>query len=446
MKGPSLVFHLAVLQMGLAGALLIAFSASAILLSARTLERQEGTFLSRTATDLSAALAHEWAEERDLGRAAEVVLQEDAPTGLQVEILDEQMRQVRSTSRLATRRPAREMRSVRAHVGRGAWIVVSVSTRPRRVAIATLSLVLILVGLPLFSVAAVLSRVLAQRMLRPLRRMAAESTRASESGVIAPLGRPDDPSELRQLAGAFNILLSRLDRMLQGERLFTQDAAHELRTPLTVVSGEIEFALSRLGPTDVQRTGLEHAADQVRTMSELVEALLLLRQSNPVVPEARSEFVPVNLSDLVRDAVADMLVRAPVRACDVSLAATDETLVAGQATLLTSALRNLLGNALKFTVPGQAVRVTVCATEGQARVTVEDAGKGVRVEDRGRIFDPFYRDAETRATHEGFGLGLAILRRVARAHGGEVELEDSELGGARFEVRLPAWKPSAASS
>jgi hypothetical protein len=186
-KGPSLVSRLALLQMGLAAALLLAFSTSAILLSSRTLERQEGVFLTQTATQLSDALGDEWNEAHDLGRAAEVVLQDDVPPGLQVQILDEHMRPVSATDRPASRHPTGAMRSVRRHVARGAWIVVSVSTRPRQRAIGVLSLVLVVVGLSLFSLTAVLSRALAQRMLRPLRRMARRPAR--RTGAPSPRSR-----------------------------------------------------------------------------------------------------------------------------------------------------------------------------------------------------------------------------------------------------------------
>jgi two-component system OmpR family sensor kinase len=74
-------------------------------------------------------------------------------------------------------------------------------------------------------------------------------------------------------------------------------------------------------------------------------------------------------------------------------------------------------------------------------VVVEDGGRGIAAEDRDRIFDPFFRGAEARASHDGFGLGLPILRRVARAHGGDVAVSASALGGARFELRLPGWMP-----
>ena len=87
------------------------------------------------------------------------------------------------------------------------------------------------------------------------------------------------------------------------------------------------------------------------------------------------------------------------------------------------------------------MRVTVCDRDGRSVVVVDDAGKGVLPEERDRIFDSFYRDAEARANHAGFGLGLPILRRVARAHGGDVNVFASDLGGARFELNLPAWAP-----
>lgn len=446
MRAPSLVDRLALMQMGLAGLLLGVFAVSAVMLAARTLERQEGAFLTRTSSDLVAALEHEWSEAHDLSGAAEAALEEGAPSGVQAEILDDHQVRVRATPPLSPAPRAGELRSVREHVPLGAWVVVSISTRPRHDAVRALALVLAFVGLPLFALAAVASRALAARMLRPLRRMSGEARQASESGVVTPLGRVEDPAELQQLAGAFNLLLARLERMLQGERQFTQDAAHELRTPLTVVSGELEFAVSKLATTDPLRIGLERAGAQAKAMSELVEALLFLRRADPAASDTRHEFVAVNLSDLMRDAAAELLARNPERVADLVIDAEDEVLVHGHTALLGSALRNLLGNALKFTRPGEAIRASVRTQSGWGALTVEDAGRGIPIADRERVFDPFYRDAEARAHHEGFGLGLAILRRVVRAHGGEVEVAESALGGARFELRLPAWRPSAASS
>src|SRR5207253_1242144 len=141
----------------------------------------------------------------------------------------------------------------------------------------------------------------------------------------------------------------------------------------------------------------------------------------------------------VRDLSRELVARLSERKADVDVDADDEVLVSGHPVLLASALRNLLSNALKFTEPGQRVHISVHECEGRSLVTVEDGGKGVRVDERERIFDPFYRDSEARATRAGFGLGLPILRRVARAHGGDVAVGESALGGACFELSMPAW-------
>jgi signal transduction histidine kinase len=130
---------------------------------------------------------------------------------------------------------------------------------------------------------------------------------------------------------------------------------------------------------------------------------------------------------------------APERTRDIEVAAEDEVLVAGHSTLLTSAIRNLLSNALKFTSGGQSVCVRVFNADGRGTVVVEDAGPGIPAAERERVFDVFYRSAEARGAHDGFGLGLPILRRVARAHGGDVLISPSPLGGARFELFIPSW-------
>jgi signal transduction histidine kinase len=438
-KPASLVARLTLLQQLLAGALILVFSGSAIWLSARTLERQETTLLANAAAHMAGSLEREWNEDSDLGRAARAALEESAVPGAEISVLDEAGRRVASTAAGAPRAPRPGTREQRVHLARGAWIVASISTRPRRDAVAALSLALLLAALPLFIAVVAGSRAVAGRALRPLSRMAAQAEQAQARGVVGPLGRPTDPAEVAALAQSFNRLLARLDDMLRAEQHFTQDAAHELRTPLTVLSGELEYALSDAALPARQREGLERAAEQARAMSELVEALLLLRRTDPTAAKDRTDLVPVNLSDLVREIARDLLDRAPGRAPDLAIAAEDEVLVAGHATLLASALRNLLSNALKFTDAGRPVRVTVLACRGRCQVVVEDGGPGIAPDERDRIFDPFYRGSEARARHEGFGLGLPILRRVARAHGGDVNVSASPLGGARFELSLPGW-------
>jgi signal transduction histidine kinase len=181
--------------------------------------------------------------------------------------------------------------------------------------------------------------------------------------------------------------------------------------------------------------GLGRARVQVGAMRELVEALLLLRLSDEGAEQDAFEWV--NLGDVVRDTVATLRERCPVRARDIDIDAPDEVLVRGNPALLAAGVRNLLDNALKFTQQSQRVRVAVSSDATAGRITVDDAGAGVPVPERERVFDSFFRGAEARADRPGFGLGLPILRRVARVHGGDVTLADSPLGGARFELWIP---------
>ncbi len=439
MSPASLVQRLLALEQMLAAALIAVFAGSAIWISARTLERQEAAFLENTAAQMAKGLRQEWSEHHDLKRAAEAVLKEDAPLGIRIDILDEQGLPLASTATGANRRDG--VREQRMHVPPGAWIVASMSTRHRRNAVQALILALSVAAVPLFVAVSLAARWLARRELRPLSRMASEAGRISASGELRPLRSPGDPTEVAALATAFDGLVVRLDDMMRAERHFTLDAAHELRTPLTVLAGELEYALADPALAARHREGLERASNQVRAMSELVEALLLLRRADSTREDPSSDFAPVNLADLVRETLSLLLLHQPDRAADVVTEAEDEALVAGSEVLLASALRNLITNALKFTAPGQAVRVAVHTNGGSNQVVVEDGGPGIPPEDRESIFDPFYRGGQARATTEGFGLGLPILRRVARAHGGDVVVSSSALGGARFEVRLPCWTP-----
>src|SRR4029077_20611849 len=124
-------------------------------------------------------------------------------------------------------------------------------------------------------------RTLARDALRPLSRIAAQADRVTVELRPEGFGDASDPQEIASLAGAFDRLLLRLHDGLRAERHFSRDAAHELRTPLTVVGGEIEFALQDGSLTPAAREGLRHARDQARSMSDLVEALLLLQRAEP---------------------------------------------------------------------------------------------------------------------------------------------------------------------
>jgi len=438
---PSLESRLVMLQLVLSAGVITAFACSALWLSSRTLAREEERELAATAAQVAESVSREWDEEGDLRRAAISALSEQSPVGVRIEVLDEQHRPVHGTPAGTGPGPRAKKIEVTLPLPRGkGWVVATGSAEARRRAMTALIAALAIAAVPLFLSTLAVSRVLARRALRPLSRMAEQAEEASRGGGTQALGSATDPAEVATLAGSFNRLLARLGTMLRMERNFTQDAAHELRTPLTVLSGELEHAAGDPTLTEGHLGALRRALEQARQMSALVEALLLLRRTDDEMLVRGDDDFPINLSDLARDVAAELSREHPERIGDILVTADDEVLVPGRATLLSAAIRNLFSNAIKFSDAGMPVRISVCAGRSQHSVVVEDGGPGIPPGEMDRIFDPFYRGPEARAEKTGFGLGLPLLRRVARAHGGDVRVDRSDLGGARFELHLPTWK------
>ncbi len=433
-------------QQGLAVLVIAAFAFSALWMTQATLYREETRTLEAAATRVAVSLDLEFAEEHDLAKAIDGVLSEEAIAGLRITIADSHGRPLAtSPAKRGPKTPAvREtLHRARVEAKCGAWVEVAMSDRLRKASLSALARALLIAALPLLLLTFALSRWTVRRALKPLQDMTRRAGAISLDDGERSLGGTGGLEELERLRLAFDRLLDRLNDQLRAERQFASDASHELRTPLTVLSGEIELASSQAGSSPATREGLERAAVQVRTMRELVEALMLLRRASEGQASVHHAFEPVDLSDVVDSAKREVGVRYPGRQDDVVARADLDVLVSGHAVLLVAGVRNLLDNAVKFTAAGTRVSVTVEQDDQWARICVEDGGIGIAASDYERIFDPFFRGNEARASSSGFGLGLPILRRVARVHGGDVTVERSPLGGARMTLRLPRWLPDA---
>jgi two-component system OmpR family sensor kinase len=445
MMSKSLAGRLALLQQLVTVAVIVVFAASSLWITRHALVRKERAVLWETAHRVANDIEREYQEEHNLVRAASGVLEDEVTSGMRIDIVDAAGRRIASSNRAAADtvdapRPQgdRDIQRVSIASPMGIVVTVSISDRLRDATMAALARALMLSALPLLLLTLLLSRTITRRALRPLAQMGWRAHNASVEQGVRTIGPVCGLAEIDALRESFDRLLGRLDDLLQSERRFTADASHELRTPLTVLSGELEAALTRPDLPAETRAGLTRAWEQARTMRDLVEALLLLRRSGPAGVGEREGSELMNLADLVREVTADAMHRSPLRTADLTISVPDEVLIAGHPALLGSAVRNLVDNALKFTRPGQAVRVTV-QESGGAAVIVDDGGPGIPVDERERVFDPFYRGAEARAERGGLGLGLPILRQVAHVHGGSVTIEDSPLGGARVALRLPLW-------
>jgi signal transduction histidine kinase len=283
------------------------------------------------------------------------------------------------------------------------------------------------------AVALTLAIVISTRIaLRPLRRVSRQATQlaiaAASGGRLAQIEVGKLPLELHEVIVAINTMLDRLDRTLQLQKQFTADAAHELRTPIAVLL--LQVAELPPGPAVASFRG------ELEGLGGLVGKLLQLAQAENVAHADNCEFDLVALARKVcEELVPAALLRAQVIEFD-----TPETSVPvlGNAALVETALRNLVDNAIKYSPFGATVTVRV---DPAARVVVADEGPGIRDEHKELVFNRFWR--ADRRRHEGAGIGLALVRRIAQLHGAEVRVEDRPGGGANFVLQFPAMLQNA---
>ncbi|MEQ8661581.1 MAG: ATP-binding protein, partial [Gammaproteobacteria bacterium] len=274
------------------------------------------------------------------------------------------------------------------------------------------------------------------RGMRPLRRLAADLARRSPRD-LTPLSSADAPREVRVLIENTNGLLGRIEHMLGAHEAFIGNIAHQVRTPLAGIKLQAQLALRETDPASVRRA-LEQIARAADHMTHVNSQLLKLARAE-IAFDRGPQAAPTDLVALVEACRAEFT--AAARARDITLVAElpDGPIdIEGDPALLYEMLRNLVENAIVYGSRHGHVWVRVESDPQGPRLVVEDDGRGIPPEHRPPIFDHFYRPPNSPG--EGCGLGLPIVREIARAHGGDVHLEDRAAGtGTRFVVALPPF-------
>lgn len=282
------------------------------------------------------------------------------------------------------------------------------------------------VSIGALALAAVIGWLVAGRVLLPIRQVRATAERISETDLTRRIdvrGRDD----VADLAATFNRMLDRLEDAFASQRRFVDDAGHELRTPITVIRGHLE--LMGDDPEDREHT-LELVTSELARMQRIVEELLLLARAD------QPDFVqtqPVNLTDLTLDVFDNARVLGDRK---WSIAEVAEASVWADGQRLTQALMQLVSNAVRYTEDGAEITIGSRVADGRVLLWVADRGRGIDPADMSTIFERFQRGQRRRG--EGAGLGLPIVRSIARAHEGDVEVESKPGEGARFALNLPA--------
>jgi signal transduction histidine kinase len=287
------------------------------------------------------------------------------------------------------------------------------------------------VGLAILLIGSVLAWRLAGSVLGPVRAVTNTARAISETSLQRRI--PERGSdEIAQLAATFNDMLDRLERAFVTQRRFLDDAGHELRTPITIVRGHLEFPDEE--PEERERT-VSIMLDELDRMGRIVDDLLLLAQAD------EPDFLQLDLVD-----VAALTSELETKASAIGrrewhVDAIGRGIIVADRQRLTQAVVQLAQNAVQHTKEGDEIALgSAVSPAGEASFWVRDSGPGIAPEDRERIFERFVRGAGGRRAG-GAGLGLAIVRAIATAHGGRVELGSFTGDGTTVTIVVPTDQP-----
>ncbi len=283
------------------------------------------------------------------------------------------------------------------------------------------------VSLAVLVIAGLVAFTIAGRVLAPLRELSDTARGITDTDLSRRL-RVEGDDEVAQLGRRFNEMLDRLEAAFASQRAFVSDAGHELRTPITIIRGHLEL----LGDDPAERREtLALVDDELDRMARFVDDLVTLARAE------RPDFLhPEDVDlDLLTDELLAKAEGLGARAWRLDGRAAG--LIRADRQRLTQAVMNLAGNAVQHTAPGAEIGLGSALADGRALLWVRDAGPGIAPEDQARIFARFARAGDGPRRSEGAGLGLAIVRAIAEAHGGHVELTSRPGAGATFTLVLP---------
>ena len=289
-----------------------------------------------------------------------------------------------------------------------------------------------LLGLGVMTVvAAGAAWILAGRALRPLRQITDAASRASRATLGERIDLPGQSGELKELADTFDEMLDRLDAAFVAEERFVADASHELRTPLTALRALVDVTLAK---EDLTQGQLHQMGSDIRGLLEqseaLIAALLMLSRSDARVTSSETLDLATVVDEVLRTrATAALTVERDL----------PTTPLRADRLLVQRAVANLVDNAIAHNDDRRWMRATTFSQDSEAGVKIESTGRPIPATEADKLFRPFYR-ADAR-TGTGHGLGLAIVRSVALAHGGRCEATARPDGGLAVTITLRTSTP-----
>jgi len=273
---------------------------------------------------------------------------------------------------------------------------------------------------------------MSQRMLKRVDGVAAASREIIEGDLTRRMPMSGSGDEFDRLSESLNHMLDEIEQLLTGTRTVSDSVTHDLKRPLTRLKASLELALQQsTDDAPETRDAVTRAISEADGVLQTFDALVAIARTEAGI--SRSTMEPVDLSILVRDMVDLYHPLAEQKGIALAEDIAADCTIAGQAQFLSQAVGNLLDNAVKFTPSGGSIAITL--SRDPVRLTISDSGPGITAADRERVLQRFVRLDESRST-AGSGLGLSLVAGVAKLHGAELHLADSDLGGLSVQVTL----------
>ena len=246
---------------------------------------------------------------------------------------------------------------------------------------------------------------------------------------------PGKGDEVDQLANTFNAMLDRIEQLVSGIKEISDNVAHDLKSPITAMRGAAEIALT----TGKSITGLEQmAADTIEDcdhLLDMINTMLAISKTEAGVGELQAR--NLDIDEIIQDACELFEPLALDRSIEFNCETAAETRILGDISMIQRMVANLIDNAIKYTLPGGRIDITTCIdAEGRILISVRDTGMGISPDNLPYIFDRFFRCDPSRST-SGAGLGLSMVKAVAEAHQGRVEVNSNINEGSIFKIYFP---------
>lgn len=318
----------------------------------------------------------------------------------------------------------------------GLWIRGVVLTDSHQ-GITDIILRLTVIILPLILIVTFLGALwISSRTFKPIEKIVATANSINDADDLTDrIALKRGPKEMKQLAGAFDRMFERLEKVFDAERQFTSDASHELRTPTAIILAECDRAKRKVETPEDYRESIDNISEQGRRMSALIDELLgitRLQQGTERYPLSKgdlSEFVTLSSEEFVP---------ADDRGIRMETEIEPGIECSFNASLMSRVIYNLLQNAYKYGRDNGYVRLTLGREGSDAVIRVKDNGIGIKKEDLDKIWQRFWQADSSRGSEGGNGLGLAMVKEIAELHGGSVTAESTEGRGSEFIFRIPA--------